>query len=58
MPTMCQAFCSVNKYRECSAREYASHSKHPLTTTQEMTVHLDITRWSILKSDCILCSQR
>ena len=25
--------------------------KHPLLTTQEMTLHMDITRWSILKSD-------
>ena len=27
------------------------HNKHPLPTTQEMTLHMDITRWSILKSD-------
>ena len=27
------------------------HSKHPLPTTQEMTPHMDITRWSIPKSD-------
>ena len=27
------------------------HSKHPLPTTQEKTLHMDITRWSILKSD-------
>ena len=32
-------------------REHTGHSKHPLPTTQEMTVHMDITRWSILKSD-------
>ena len=25
--------------------------KHPLPTTQEMTLHMDITRWSILKSN-------
>ena len=29
----------------------AGHSKHPLPTTQEKTLHMDITRWSILKSD-------
>jgi len=29
-----------------------------LPTTQEKTLHMDITRWSIPKSDCILCSQR
>ena len=32
-------------------RERTSHSKHPLPTTQEKTLHMDITRWSILKSD-------
>ena len=32
-------------------RECTGHSKHPLPTTQEMTLHVDITRWSIPKSD-------
>ena len=27
------------------------HSKHPLSTTQEKTLHMDITRWSTPKSD-------
>ena len=27
------------------------HSKHPLPTTQEKTLHMDITGWSTLKSD-------
>ena len=27
------------------------HSKHPLPTTQEKTLYMDIARWSILKSD-------
>ena len=27
------------------------HSKHPLPTTQENTLHMDITRWPIPKSD-------
>ena len=31
-------------------RERAGHSKHPLPTTQEKTLHMDITRWSIPKS--------
>ena len=40
-------------------RECTGHSKHPLPTTQEKTLHMYITRWSILKSvDYILCSQR
>ena len=32
-------------------RECTSHSKHPLPTTQEKTLHMDITRWSTPKSD-------
>ena len=40
-------------------RERTGHSKHPLPTTQEKTLYMDITRWSTPKSDCyILCSQR
>ena len=27
------------------------HSKHPLPTTEEKTLHMDITRWSTPKSD-------
>ena len=35
------------------------HSKHPLPTTQEKTLHMDITRWSHQNQiDYILCSQR
>ena len=32
------------------SREHAGHRKHPLTTTQDMTLSMDITRWSIWKS--------
>ena len=32
-------------------RERTGHSKHPLTTTQGKTLHMDITRWPTLKSD-------
>ena len=32
-------------------RERTGHSKHPLPTTQENTLHVDITRWSTLKTD-------
>ena len=31
-------------------REHAGHSKHPLPTTQEITLHMDITRGSMPKS--------
>ena len=32
-------------------KEHTGHSKHPFSTTQEMTLHMNITKWSILKSD-------
>ena len=32
-------------------KEHTGHSKHPFPTTQEKTLHMDITRWSTLKSD-------
>ena len=34
-------FCQKNTY----------HNKHSLPTTQETALHMDITRWSTLKSD-------
>ena len=33
------------------ARDCTGHSKHPLPKTQEMTLHMDITKWSIPKSE-------
>ena len=40
-------------------REHTGHSKHPLPPTQQQTLHMDIIRLSILKSDWyILCSWR
>ena len=32
-------------------REPMGHTKHPLPTTQEMTLYMDITRWAVTKSD-------
>ena len=32
-------------------RECTGHSKHHRPTTQEKTLHMDIIRWSIPKSD-------
>ena len=32
-------------------RKCTGHSKHPLPTTQEKSLHTDITRWSTPKSD-------
>ena len=37
--------------RQVLPREHTGHSKHPLLTTQEKTLHMDITRWSITESD-------
>ena len=37
-------------------REHTGHSKDPLPTTQEKTLHMDITKWSTL-TDYILFSQ-
>ena len=33
------------------------HSRHPLPTTQENTLHMDITRWPIPKSDWLYSLQ-
>ena len=37
-------------------REHTGHSKHSLSKTQEKTLHMDITWWSIEKSDWLLYS--
>ena len=39
-------------------RKRTGHSKHPRPTTQEKTPHVDITRWSIPKSDWLYSLQR
>ena len=39
-------------------RECTGHSKHPLPTTPETTLHMDITRWSTPKSDCSIQSAK
>ena len=38
-------------------REHIGHSKHPLPTTQEKTLHMDITRWSTPKPDWLYSLQ-
>ena len=38
-------------------RKCTGHSKHPLPTTQEKTLHMDITGWSTLKSDWLYSLQ-
>ena len=50
---------SREKASRVLTRELTGHSKHPLPTTQETTLHIDITRWSNQnQTDYILCSQR
>ena len=38
-------------------RGHTVHSKHPLPTTQEKTLQMDITRWSTLKSNWLYSLQ-
>ena len=38
-------------------REHTGHSKHPPPTTEEKTLHMDITRWSTPKSDWLYSLQ-
>ena len=38
-------------------RKCTGHNKHPLPTTQEKTLYMDITRWSIPKSDWLYSLQ-
>ena len=38
-------------------KECTGHSKQPLPTRQEKTLHMDITRWSIAKSDWLYSLQ-
>ena len=38
-------------------RERTDHSKHPLPITQRNTLHMDINRWSIPKSDWLYSLQ-
>ena len=46
------------KTKRVLPRKCTGHSKHALPTTQEKTLHMDITRWSTPNQiDYILCSQ-
>ena len=38
-------------------RKCTGHNKHPLPTTQEKTLHMDITRWSTPKPDWLYSLQ-
>ena len=39
------------------SREHTGHNKQPFPTTLEMTLHMEITRWSIPKSNWLYSLQ-
>ena len=43
--------------QKCFCCVLTGHSKHPLPTTQEKTLHVDITRWPTPKSDWLYSLQ-
>ena len=55
-PGVTDKFClgirnEMAKANRALPRECIGHSEHPLPTTQEKTLHMDITRWSTPKLD-------
>ena len=48
---------SRTKANRILPRESTGHRKHPLPTTQEKTLHMDITRWSTPKSEWLYSLQ-
>ena len=48
---------SRTKANRVLPREHTGHGKQPLPTMQEKTLRMDITRWSILKSDWLYSLQ-
>ena len=51
MEKKCKKQNGRTKANRVLPRECTGHSKHPLPTTQEKTLHMDTTRWSTMKSD-------
>ena len=60
-PTLCDSMdyteWSKAKANRVLPREHTGHNKHPLPTTQEKTLHMDITRRSIPKLDWLYSLQ-
>ena len=54
---LCSTKWSGAKANRVLPRECTGHSKHPLPKTQEKSLHMDITRWSIPKSDWLYSLQ-
>ena len=53
----CNMEWSRAKANRALPREHTGHSKHPLPTTEEKTLHMDITRWSKPTSDWLYSLQ-
>ena len=53
----CSMEWSRAKANRVLPRKCTGHSKHPLSTTQDKTLHMDITRWSTTKSDWLYSLQ-
>ena len=53
----CSTEWSRAKANRVLPRECTGQSKHPLPTTQEKTLHMDITRWSTPKWDWLYSLQ-
>ena len=53
----CSTEWSRAKANRALPGEHTGHSKHPLPTTQEKTLHMDITTWSTQKSDWLYSLQ-
>ena len=54
----CSTKWSRAKANRVLPREHTGHSKHLFPTTQEKTLHTNIPRWSIPKSDWLYYLQR
>ena len=48
---------SMAKANRVLPRESTTHSKHRLPTTKETALNMDLTRWSVLKSDWLYSLQ-
>ena len=53
----CSTEWSKSKANRVLQREGTGHSKHPLSTAQEKTLHMNSNRWSVLKLDWLYSLQ-
>ena len=48
---------AVQSLNRVLSREHTGHSKYPFSTIQGTTLQMDITKWSIQKSDYVLSAE-